>query len=203
MASAIGASEQHALTTYFDPSWGETVVAGLVDADAQREARWDAVTATRVPVGRVLTVLAGLGQAQLFAALDISAPGWPGATHHDAPPHPQCGYDPMAAAEATSALALAVHEAGPGAGEVVLEGRHLAQAHHLAAFAQLLATGRWATCRCCSPDERREVCDEAVRPGAPGSRRARRLPHPPGDRETLAPVVPLHHPGRVRSLPPL
>jgi hypothetical protein len=26
-------------------------MAGLVDADAQREARWDAVTATRVPAG--------------------------------------------------------------------------------------------------------------------------------------------------------
>lgn len=154
VAAALEVTEKTALGRYFDRSWGRgtarLLVADHVDGGGLGPGA-AAARAERVPVARLLTVLAGLGQAQVYAAVNAppaaGGPDPPGATTAAV-----ASYDPGAAGEAVTALAIAVYTAGPVAGEAKIEPRYLAQAYRaLAAFAELLAHRRWVTCRCPQP----------------------------------------------------
>lgn len=183
VAAQTGISEQTALRTYFDTGWAQSTTARLVaDAAAGLELdTHDLAPQQRVELAtsEVLGVIAALGQAQLCDAVNRvplppvrpdTTPGADPSTDMSLVPtrrpprarirRPGVRYDPVAAAEATTTLALAV-AADPPARAVAVELDALRRAHRvLTAFVEHLDHGRWLVCHCCPADEQTEKIAE-------------------------------------------
>ena len=149
VAQHMGITETTALRNYFDDSWGQEMAERFCADVEAGEARLAAAPDAMLPAGFVGRLVAALGQAQFFAAVNtasLAAPDSPGAPSNDAPAdaagpvasllssmtgHPSVRFDPHLAAEATTGLGRALHDAATGPGleiaEVEVSGRVLAR----------------------------------------------------------------------------
>lgn len=182
VAQHMGITETTALRNYFDDSWGQEMAERFCADVEAGEARLAAAPDAMLPAGFVGRLVAALGQAQFFAAVNtasLAAPDSPGAPSNDAPAdaagpvasllssmtgHPSVRFDPHMAAEATTGLGMALHDAATGPGleiaEVEVSGRVLAQTREvLEDLARRLepGPGQWRACGCEGPCEEQDT----------------------------------------------
>ncbi|MDN5920001.1 MAG: hypothetical protein L0I76_33700, partial [Pseudonocardia sp.] len=177
VAAVLGITEATALRSHFADDWGADMARRAWAELADQDARQAQTPANWVPVELVARLIAALGQAQLFAAVNNGySPDAPASTDECWPvesgeddrhaavltavrqQRSRHGrglptYDPATAAQATSGLGLALH--GPALdatlddGEVWVSGEVLAQTRDsLAGFAEQLRRRRWSPCPC-------------------------------------------------------
>lgn len=122
VAQRMRVTERTALRSYFSDTWGTETATRLCADLSARQAALDATPDSRMPVWLVARLIAALGQAQLFAAIntdlddvhpDMTGTAGPHRPHHEPlnPPMDTADYDGQTAANATTGLALAVHVA--------------------------------------------------------------------------------------------
>lgn len=183
VAQHMGITETTALRNYFDDSWGQEMAEQFCADVEAGEARLAAVPDAVLPAGFVGRLVAALGQAQFFAAVNtasLAAADSPGVPSNDAPAdaarpvasllssstghHPSVRFDPHMAAEATTGLGIALHDAATGPGleiaEVEVSGRVLAQTREvLEDLARRLEPGpdQWRACGCEGPCEEQDT----------------------------------------------
>ncbi|WP_145981692.1 hypothetical protein [Pseudonocardia sp. HH130629-09] len=175
VAHHMGVTSATALRRYFDDSWGREMAEQFcVDVEAGHARLADAadVADAVLPVAFLGRLVAALGQAQLFAAVNTDP--------HTTGPHPADGapadspalqllpvldtlrptvgrFEPWTAAEANTGLGLALRTAGRAGlepDEAQVPGRVLAQTREvLEDFTRRLqpGPGQWRACRCDGP----------------------------------------------------
>lgn len=184
-AAQAGVSEQTALRSHVDPAWARSTAERLiVDAargrqldvpgdggQAEPAPRDDARGPESAPGSSggvldtvaALSVLAALGQAQLYAVVNDAARPRAVQAAPEVPPRrlPRAaagvaGFDAAAAAEVTTLLATAVAD-DPAAGSVWVPLEALRAAlRTLVVFVAHLDDSGWLLCRCCPAEEQTE-----------------------------------------------
>ena len=226
-AAQAGISEQTALRSYVDADWARSTADRLITAAARglplevpgrsgqgfghppapdAEGELDTVSA--------LSVLAALGQAQLYAVVnDAARPRAVQAAPEGPPRRPPraalgvAGFDAAAAAEVTTLLADAVAD-DPAAGVVRVPLEALRAAlRTLAVFVAHLDDRRWLLCRCCPPEEQSEGIAElrarvAVDAAHLEHALQQSLARTPAARPALATVLPMRRSKHRRSSSP-
>ena len=170
VAPQVGISEQTVLRNHLSDSWGADMARRAIEDRAIDRARHRLSSDAALPLALVGALVAALGQAQLFAAVnaedsdDLGLDEGPVETGESArvtaawdnsmpggPPH----YSPEGAANASSGLGLALRDTAmgetvqPGQDMLMVPGSVLLDTRRaLEAFEDRLRRGRWVSCRC-------------------------------------------------------
>lgn len=240
-AAQVGVSEQTALRSHVDVAWARSTAERLI-VDAARGLPFDVLGRSgqvepaspddaRGPQSAAgssggvldtvaaLSVLAALGQAQLYAVVnDAARPHAAQAAPETAPRRPPRGsaavgvarFDAAAAAEVTTLLATAVAD-DPAAGSVWVPLEALRAAlRTLAVFVAHLDDSGWLLCRCCPAEEQTEgiaglrarvAVDAAHLEHALQQALARTPGYDSAARPALATVLPMRRSKHRRSTP--
>jgi hypothetical protein len=137
IATQIGVTEATALRTYFPNDWGRVMARAAYRQIQERDAHIDAAPDQQLPLGAVGRLVAALGQAMLFFAVNNGADD------------PTCGFNPKEASEAITGLGMALTSPPDRDSVVTVGGNTLIWARDaLIAFRDNLQHHRWSSCPC-------------------------------------------------------
>lgn len=155
IAAQIGVTEKTVLRSYIDEDWGREMARQTYRQIQERDARIDSEPRRRLPLHAVGRLIAALGQAQYFYAVN------------DAALDHACAFNAREAAEAVTGLGLALAD-HPG-DAVAVAGNVLAWTEDaLIVFRDNLRRQLWSSCPCgedCGQHQRdaavlRAVCND-------------------------------------------